>query len=314
MKSKKLNWMVVTALSIALVGGAALYFANQSNPSGLTGLFSNESIDQTIVHTPEAEGNYLIQISQVHQSLEVSNVEKVAQTVAVQKNIAQIVKHFMQQGLPLSICTEGMVDKQKWLEDVAGESADIETFRQDVKAALAKDDLKGVVLALEGWKDFHQSNFISGYAQSRVFYALGVTIKEAPAVVVILPKGLAEYANIGQDLIYYSGALKVLVAEGLIKPENLVACEDMVAYDAVGEALTGGDYTKMDTDADEAKIVRLQELREDKLLNKMFAQASDEKLMVVILGGYHDLSNNVAAYNKKNKTDFGYVEVVPKGF
>ncbi|MEZ4195469.1 MAG: hypothetical protein R3B53_03735 [Candidatus Paceibacterota bacterium] len=273
----------------------------------------SQSMASPVVQVEKSAGPTLIHLSQRHIGIEPRDEEELKLTLLSQKGVAEQILALKAKGARLSVCTEGVIDVNEWLKELAVEMEDNATFQEEVRHSLRHGDMVAASASLAAWVKYHEDTYTPGYAQARNLYAIAIAMEEYLALGKELPEDLAQAGGYGRDLLYYGGALKQLVVEGKVQPNELVACEDSETYLAVGHELTGGTFDQLNYQADEAKLLALQSAREDKILAKLLAMQGTGRQLVVVMGDTHDFTEKVLAYNQRHGTDFRYLKVpLPK--
>lgn len=111
---------------------------------------------------------------------------------------------------------------------------------------------------------------------------------------------LRDRAPLGEDTLYYYGALKYAYEQGYV--QNVKGCESLEELERIDKLKKQGEK-KIDYAEREKKLI-------DCIAGDL--HASGENFAVTTFGAAHDFSNEIDDVNKAKKQDLGYIVLTPR--
>ena len=282
---------------------------------GITSFNDPAVVDAYNVEVPSDSDKYIFQIDQIHAGVGVSDTDSIKETIDTHKNIEKIINQTLSANPNAAICGESIHNIDEKLAEWDEEKRDIQKLSELTERFVQSGEYKNAYEEYEKWNEFFTKYSFPGYAQKMRLYgavAISRQLPQSPEAEVV--KKLMETVNqFGEDALYYGGALQYMYKIGKLNKAQFFNCENAQAFSNVGSALEKLRATSSNGEVEDmTEVNKLMEIREDFMLKNIDRKLADDntKLVVMVMGAYHDLTNNIQSLNDSGK-DIGYMYVTP---
>lgn len=266
---------------------------------GLERVVDDKNMDVRIPRA-SASGHYIVHIDVAHVADDLKP-EKQQNVIETQKQSYAAIRAIIADQTFATFYPEGMT-KEKGPSVWEADKKTLNTFKARLQALksgrlLDKETLKQAVKTAS-----LSSLNLTGVSSGEMTHTLAATglslLKDEKDPEVI--QYLRDRAPLGEDTLYYYGALKYAYEQGYV--QNIKGCESQEELEHIRKLKEQGEKNIDHTNREKKAI--------DCIAGDL--QASGENFAVTTFGAAHDFSNEIDDGNKANKQDLGYIVLTPR--